>query len=110
MARIRLKYRKRDIVAVRFVPRPEDGHDPSRAGGPPALLTHLAGEGAVPAPDARQSDETPNAEPPPETAEGPASVDPDGNGAASSPGDGTEKAETGTPAEERKTLPPWVKF
>ena len=36
VARIRLKYRKRDIVAARFVPRPDDGHDPRLAGGPPA--------------------------------------------------------------------------
>ena len=130
VARIRLKYRKRGIVAARFVPRPDDGHDPS-----------LAGDGAVPAPGVRQFDETPNAEPPPGTAagsaergsgtaragksrpdadgdarngperppQGSAGADPDGSGAASSPDEGTETAKTGTP-EEGKKKTPWVKF
>ena len=121
VARIRLKYRKRDIVAARFVPRPDDSHDASRAGGPPARLTHLAGDGAVPETDARNSGSpcTTTVEPPPETAVGPAErgagaaqagADPDREGAASPSDEGTEKAETGTPAEEKKTRPPWVKF
>ena len=121
VARIRLKYRKRDIVAARFVPRPDDSDDPRSAGGPPARLAHLAGDGAVPATDGRNSGSpcTTTVEPPPETAMGPAErgagaaqagADPDGNGAASSPGEGTEKAETGAPEEGKKTQPPWVKF
>ena len=121
VARIRLKYRKRGIVAARFVPRPDDSLDPRSAGGAPARLTHLAGDGAVPATDARNSGSpcATTVEPPTETAVGPAErgagaaragADPDGNGAASSSGEGTEKAETGTPAEEKKTRPPWVKF
>ena len=129
VARIRLKYRKRDIVAERFVPRPDDGHDPSLAGGPQARATHLAGDGAVPGPGVRQSDETPNAEPPPGTAAGsaergggsaqtgsaeaPASAAAAGgagNGAAPSPGEATETAESGTPEEGKKTQTPWVKF
>ena len=121
VARIRLKYRKRGIVAARFVPRPDDSLDPRSAGGAPARLTPLAGDGAVPATDARNSGSpcATTVEPPTETAVGPtergagaarAGADPDGNGAASSSGEGTEKAETGTPAEEKKTRPPWVKF
>ena len=121
VARIRLKYRKRGIVAARFVPRPDDSLDPRSAGGAPARLTHLAGDGAVPATDARNSGSpcATTVEPPTETAVGPAErsagaaragADPDSNGAASSSGEGTEKAETGTPAEEKKTRPPWVKF
>ena len=121
VARIRLKYRKRGIVAARFVPRPDDSCDPGLAGGPPARLAYLAGDGAVPATDGRNSGSpcTTTVEPPPETAMGPAErgagaaqadADPDGNGAASSPGEGTEKAETGAPEEGKKTQPPWVKF
>ena len=121
VARIRLKYRKRGIVAARFVPRPDDSCDPGLAGGPPARLAYLAGDGAVPATDARSSGSpcTTTVEPPPETAVGlaergagvaQAGADPDDNGAASSSGEGTEKAETGTPEEEKKTQPPWVKF
>ena len=121
VARIRLKYRKRGIVAARFVPRPDDSCDPGLAGGPPARLAYLAGDGAVPATDGRNSGSpcTTTVEPPPETAMGPAErgagaaqagAAPDGNGAASSPGEGTEKAETGAPEEGKKTQPPWVKF
>ena len=74
VAKIRLKYRKWDVVAARFVPRPDDSHDPSRAGGATARLTHLAGDGAVPASDARNSGTpcTATVEPAPETAVGPA--------------------------------------
>ena len=124
VARINLKYRKRDIVAARFVPRPDDGHDPSRVDEPPPRLTDLIGDGAVPAPDAQSSGtpRTAEAEPAPETAmgptergsgaaqtgvtEAPASVA--AAGAASPPGEGTEE-EAGTP-EEGKKKTPWVKF
>ena len=102
VARIRLKYRKRDIVAARFVPRQDDSHDPSLAGGPPARLTDLAGSGAVPASDARNGQEglTPES----------TAADGAGNAVASSPDESTGKAATGTPAQEEETQPPWVKF
>ena len=72
VARIRLKYRDRDTVAARFVPRSDDSFDPVCADSPQARLTHHAGDDAVPASDARNSDAPPTAEPPPETAVGPA--------------------------------------
>ncbi len=112
VARIRPKYRKRDIVAARFVPRPDDSHDASRAGGPPAPVTNLADSGAVPASaeGARAGESPPDADDdarkgPGRQPLGSAGAGPDGNGAASSSGEGTENAETGTPAEEKKTRP-----
>ena len=74
VARIRLKYRDRDIVAARFEPRPDDSPAPSRTGTAQARVTHLADSGAVPEPDVRQSDTplTAVAEPPAGTALGPA--------------------------------------
>ena len=133
VARIRLKYRKRDIVAARFVPRPDDGHDPLRrcAGGPQARVTHLADGDAVPTPEEGARAGAPHTDmagPPTETAEGaaergsgttqtgsaeaPASANVAGGAgseAASSPGEATETAESGTP-EEAKKKTPWVKF
>ena len=122
VARIRLKYRKRAIVAARFVPRPDDGHDPRCAGGPPARRAHLAGDGApgeAGVPESAEEahvgeypydadDDTRNG--PGRQPQGPAGADPDGNGAAPSPGEGAEKAESGTPEGGKKKTPPWVKF
>ena len=117
VARIRLKYRKRDIVAARFVPRSDDSHDPSRAGGPQARLTHLAGDDAVPAPaeGARAGESSTDADGDVRHGQerlphGSAGADPDGSEVASSPDEATEKAATGTPAEGKQTQPPWVKF
>ena len=74
VTRIRLKYKKRQRIAERFVPKaePEAG-----GGGPQALLPQLAvdgdGDGAVPLPDVRRnSDAPPAADMPPETTMGPA--------------------------------------
>ena len=117
VARIRLKYRKRDIVAVRFVPRPDDGHDPRCAGGAPARLTHLADGGASDVPQAAAGAHA--GESPPDAdgnarhgqerlPQGSVGAGPDGSEAASSSGEGTGKAETDTPEEGKK--PPWVKF
>ena len=51
VARIRLKYRNRDIVAARFVPRAEAGGDTGR---PQARAGGAAGKDAAPASEARQ--------------------------------------------------------
>ena len=128
VARIRLKYRKRDIVAARFVPRPDDGHDPRCADGPQARATHLAGDGAAPArathaagdgavpapaPAAHGGRTPPDADGdtrngPERLPQGSAGADSAGDGAASPPGEGAETEETGSPEEGKKT--PWVKF
>ena len=117
VARIKLKYRKRDIVAARFVPRPDDSCDPNLAGGRQTRATHAAGDCEDPAPaeGARAGESPPDAggdarNGPERPPQGIAGVDPDGNGAASSPGEGTETATTGTSEEVKKTQPPWVKF
>ena len=113
VARIRLKYRKRDIVAARFVPRPDDGHDPRLAGERQARATHAAGGGAVPAPAAHGGDSPPDAggntrNGPERPLRGAAGADPDANGAKSPSNEGTEKAESGTPEQGKKT--PWIEF
>ena len=136
VARIRLKYRKRDIVAARFVPRSGDSHDRNRAGRQKAWVTYVTDDGAVPARDVPQSGTPPTAktEPPPETAAGahvgmpPSDADDDapngperlppestsadraGNEAESPSDKSGGKAATGTPAQEAETQPPWVKF
>ena len=136
VARIRLKYRKRDIVAARFVPRSDDSHDRIRTGRQQARVTYVTDDGAVPARDVPQSGTPPTAktEPPPETAAGahvgmpPSDADDDapngperlppestsadhaGNEAAYPSDESAGKAATGTPAQEAETQPPWVKF
>ena len=133
VARIRLKYRKRDIVAARFVPRP--GRRPRSALRRRAAGSgrHLAGRwrcagavgggacrhashchGGSSARDGGRGGRTRQRCDAGGVAEAPASAniaDPGaGNEAASSPGEGTETAESGTPEEGKKKTPPWVKF
>ena len=74
VTRIRLKYKKRQRIAERFLPKAEPG---AGHGEPQALLSHLAvdgdANGAVPLPDVRRnSDAPPAADMPPETTAGPA--------------------------------------
>ena len=127
VARIRLKYRKRDIVAARFVPRPDDRHDPSRAGRQQPRVTHVAGGGEAGEPGTTEGAHAGKSPPdadddarngPGRLPQGSAGAVPDDNGAASSSDEDTGKAatgtpsqeETGTPSQEEETQPPWVKF
>ena len=71
VTRIRLKYKKRQRIAERFVPKADDGPGPIHGGRLQAPVTFRAadGDGAVPAAD---SDMLPAANMPPETTTGPA--------------------------------------
>ena len=74
VTRIRLKYKKRQRIAERFVPKADDGPGPIHGGRPQAPVTLLAADagGTVPAAD---SDMPPVADMPPETAAGPVERD-----------------------------------
>ena len=77
VTRIRLKYKKRQRIAERFVPKGDDGPGPIHGGRlqAPAAFRAADGDadGAVPLPDVRRnSDAPPAADMPPETTTGPA--------------------------------------
>ena len=71
VTRIRLKYKKRQRIAERFVPKADDGPGPIHGDRPQAPVTFRAadGDGAVPAAD---TDMLPATNMPPETTTGPA--------------------------------------
>ena len=106
VTRIRLKYKKRQRIAERFVPKADDGPGPIHGGRPQAPVTFLAADGAdagaVPLPDVRRnSDAPPAADIPPETTTGPVERDAAAaqGGVAEAPASGASAG--GAPGEDK---------